>query len=61
VAIGGDDSDPDVLSGSAGNVIDGLRQFVDLGFTGFNFMPQGDDPVDQFALLANEVIPALRD
>jgi len=61
VAIGGDDSDPDVLSGSAGNVIDRLRHFVDLGFTGFNFMPESDDPVDQFALLANEVIPALRD
>jgi alkanesulfonate monooxygenase SsuD/methylene tetrahydromethanopterin reductase-like flavin-dependent oxidoreductase (luciferase family) len=54
------DSDPDVVSGSADVVVGQLAGFVELGFSTFNFMPQGPDIAEQTELLATEVIPALR-
>lgn len=56
----GTDVDPDVVSGSAESIAEQLATFVDLGFSTFNFMPQGSDPAEQVDRLATEVLPALR-
>jgi probable F420-dependent oxidoreductase len=56
----GEDEDPGVVSGSPMQVVDRLREFVRLGFTGFNFVPSGPNPRGQRELLAREVIPAVR-
>jgi probable F420-dependent oxidoreductase len=55
----GVDEESGVVSGSATQVAETLRDLVTLGFTGFNFMPAGPDPRGQRELLAREVIPAL--
>jgi probable F420-dependent oxidoreductase len=49
-----------VVSGSSGAVVEQLSGFVELGFTGFNFIPFGPDKDEQAQRLAHEVIPAVR-
>lgn len=50
-------SDPDVVAGSAVDVVEQLQAFTQLGFTGFNLMPTPD----QARAVADEVLPALRE
>ena len=57
---GGGEKRPDIVAGSPQEVAAVLADLVRLGFTGFNFMPQGPDVRAQRELLATEVIPALR-
>jgi alkanesulfonate monooxygenase SsuD/methylene tetrahydromethanopterin reductase-like flavin-dependent oxidoreductase (luciferase family) len=56
IRIGRDQHDPDLVSGSARDVVERLRDFLDLGFRGFNLIV---DP-DQVDLVAADVVPALR-
>jgi len=49
-----------VISGGADEVIERLLSLADLGFTGFNFIPSGPDQAEQRALLAGDVLPAIR-
>ena len=51
---------PDVVAGPAEAVVERLREFVGLGFSGFNFV-LGDDADEQAERLASEVIPVLRE
>ncbi len=60
IRVGERDSRPHVVSGSAGEVIDQLRGFVQLGFSVMNFIPVGPDEDGQRQRLAQDVIPALR-
>jgi probable F420-dependent oxidoreductase len=53
-------SDPGLVSGSANAVVEQLASFAKLGFTTFNFMPQGPDVAEQTELITTEIIPALR-
>ena len=46
----------DVVVGAAAEVVGRLREFTHLGFTGFNLIAAPD----QMAVIANEVLPALR-
>ena len=57
---GGGEKRPDIVAGSPQEVAAVLADLVRLGFTSFNFMPQGPDVHTQRELLATEVIPALR-
>lgn len=50
-------SDPDVVAGTAADVIEQLQAFTELGFTGFNLMPIPD----QAQAVAEQVLPALRE
>jgi alkanesulfonate monooxygenase SsuD/methylene tetrahydromethanopterin reductase-like flavin-dependent oxidoreductase (luciferase family) len=50
-----------IVSGSVDEVASRLLDFVKLGFTGFNFIPADPDDDEQLDLLANRVIPAVRD
>jgi alkanesulfonate monooxygenase SsuD/methylene tetrahydromethanopterin reductase-like flavin-dependent oxidoreductase (luciferase family) len=50
----------DVISGPAGYLVERLSQFVEIGFTSFNLMPQGEFPSTQMEQIATEVIPRLR-
>jgi alkanesulfonate monooxygenase SsuD/methylene tetrahydromethanopterin reductase-like flavin-dependent oxidoreductase (luciferase family) len=53
--------DAGVVAGSAADVLDRLREFTTLGFTGFNVMPVGPDPRAQVRAFGEEVRPALAD
>ena len=44
------------VAGSAGDIIDQLHDFTELGFTGFDLMPGRD----QIRAIAEDVVPALR-
>jgi alkanesulfonate monooxygenase SsuD/methylene tetrahydromethanopterin reductase-like flavin-dependent oxidoreductase (luciferase family) len=46
-----------VVAGSAADIIDQLRGFTELGFTGFDLMPGRD----QVRAIAEDVVPALRE
>jgi alkanesulfonate monooxygenase SsuD/methylene tetrahydromethanopterin reductase-like flavin-dependent oxidoreductase (luciferase family) len=46
--------------GSAAGIVERLREFVDLGFGGFNLMPTGEDVDRQLRLLGTDVLAALR-
>jgi len=48
------------VSGNPDEIVDRLRGFVDLGFTGFNLQPVGRDRSTDLARLASEVVPHLR-
>jgi alkanesulfonate monooxygenase SsuD/methylene tetrahydromethanopterin reductase-like flavin-dependent oxidoreductase (luciferase family) len=48
-----------VVAGSPEAVTEKLLGFVDLGFTAFNFIPQGPGQEEQAERLAREVLPAL--
>jgi alkanesulfonate monooxygenase SsuD/methylene tetrahydromethanopterin reductase-like flavin-dependent oxidoreductase (luciferase family) len=51
---------PNVVSGSADQIIDRLQGFAALGFTVINFMPSGPDPSGQTERIATEIVPVLR-
>jgi alkanesulfonate monooxygenase SsuD/methylene tetrahydromethanopterin reductase-like flavin-dependent oxidoreductase (luciferase family) len=51
----------DIISGSADAVVERLLEFADLGFGAFNLMPVGPGHDEQVELLANQVVPAVRD
>ncbi|GAA5191727.1 LLM class flavin-dependent oxidoreductase [Rugosimonospora acidiphila] len=53
-------TDPSLLSGSAERLAERLVEFVELGFTGFNFQPAGPDRDEQVDRIAHEVIPLVR-
>jgi alkanesulfonate monooxygenase SsuD/methylene tetrahydromethanopterin reductase-like flavin-dependent oxidoreductase (luciferase family) len=57
-----DDAAPDesIVSGSVDAVVERLVSFTRLGFTAFNFQPQGPGRDEQIERLAAEVIPAVR-
>jgi alkanesulfonate monooxygenase SsuD/methylene tetrahydromethanopterin reductase-like flavin-dependent oxidoreductase (luciferase family) len=52
---------PDLVAGSAQQVVGQLRDLLGLGFTGFNFNVTGPDRVANLRRLAEEVLPRLRD
>jgi probable F420-dependent oxidoreductase len=56
------DADPDasIVSGPPDMIAERLLSFVELGFTGFNFIVSGADRRDQIERLGREVIPAVR-
>ena len=58
----GDDAElaPHVVTGSATQLGERLRSFVDLGFSAMNFIPAGPGPEEQVERLAQEILPALR-
>ena len=60
VRVGDRDDDPTVVSGPPEAVAARLREFAELGFSGFNFMLAGPDADEQAEQLAAEVIPELR-
>ncbi len=60
IRIGAAADDAAIVSGSVDAVIERLLGFVELGFTGFNFCPDGPGPDEQIERLATDVIPLLR-
>jgi alkanesulfonate monooxygenase SsuD/methylene tetrahydromethanopterin reductase-like flavin-dependent oxidoreductase (luciferase family) len=54
------ETSPSVVSGPPDAVVERLLDFVELGFSAFNFMPVGPDPGEQAERLAREVVPAVR-
>ncbi len=51
---------PDAVTGSAKQVEGQLRGLLDLGFTGFNFLVSGPDPIAGMQQIAEHVLPKLR-
>jgi alkanesulfonate monooxygenase SsuD/methylene tetrahydromethanopterin reductase-like flavin-dependent oxidoreductase (luciferase family) len=51
---------PDVVTGSARQVVSQLHELVGLGFTGFNFIVSGPRQTASLQRIAEEVLPALR-
>jgi alkanesulfonate monooxygenase SsuD/methylene tetrahydromethanopterin reductase-like flavin-dependent oxidoreductase (luciferase family) len=51
---------PDVVTGSAKQVVSQLRDLLGLGFTGFNFIVSGPGRTANMQRIAEEVLPALR-
>jgi alkanesulfonate monooxygenase SsuD/methylene tetrahydromethanopterin reductase-like flavin-dependent oxidoreductase (luciferase family) len=51
---------PDVVTGSARQVVSQLHELVGLGFTGFNFIVSGPRQTASLQGIAEEVLPALR-
>lgn len=51
---------PDVVTGSATQVVSQLRDLLGLGFTGFNFMISGPDRTAAMTRIAHDVLPSLR-
>jgi alkanesulfonate monooxygenase SsuD/methylene tetrahydromethanopterin reductase-like flavin-dependent oxidoreductase (luciferase family) len=49
-------SSADTVAGSASDIVEQLQALTELGFTGFNLMPSGD----QVRAIADSVLPALR-
>jgi alkanesulfonate monooxygenase SsuD/methylene tetrahydromethanopterin reductase-like flavin-dependent oxidoreductase (luciferase family) len=61
VHLGGDvTGDAGALEGEPNRVVDGLNRFVEMGFGGFNIIPEGNDFDAQVAAIGDEVIPAVR-
>jgi len=58
----GPDAEPqqDVVTGSAKQAVSQLRDFLGLGFTGFNFLVSGPDQMATLHRIGQEVLPALR-
>ena len=50
----------DVVTGSAKQAVSQLRQFLDIGFTGFSFLVDGPDQMTTMQRITGEVLPALR-
>ncbi len=62
VHLGGDGSgDAGSVVGESKRVVEGLTHFVEMGFGGFNLVPEGDDVDSQVRALGDEVIPEIRD
>ncbi len=53
-------STDDEVAGPAEAVVERLQEFRQLGFTGFNLIVSGPDPVAQTQAIAENVLPALR-
>jgi alkanesulfonate monooxygenase SsuD/methylene tetrahydromethanopterin reductase-like flavin-dependent oxidoreductase (luciferase family) len=51
---------PDAVTGSAIQVVSQLRDFLGLGFTGFNFILSGPARTENMRRIAEQVLPALR-
>jgi alkanesulfonate monooxygenase SsuD/methylene tetrahydromethanopterin reductase-like flavin-dependent oxidoreductase (luciferase family) len=51
---------PEMVAGPPEALVARLREFSELGFSAFNFMPSGPDPSEQVERLAAEVVPLLR-
>jgi alkanesulfonate monooxygenase SsuD/methylene tetrahydromethanopterin reductase-like flavin-dependent oxidoreductase (luciferase family) len=51
---------PDLVTGPVPQVLSQLHGLLDLGFTGFSFLPMGPDREASMQHIADEVIPALR-
>lgn len=51
---------PDVVTGSAKQVVNQLRDLLGLGFTGFNFIVSGPGRTANMQRIAEEVLPVLR-
>jgi alkanesulfonate monooxygenase SsuD/methylene tetrahydromethanopterin reductase-like flavin-dependent oxidoreductase (luciferase family) len=51
---------PDAVTGPPGQVVDQLREFLGLGFTGFNFLLSGPDQTAAMQQIAEDILPALR-
>lgn len=51
---------PDVVTGSAKQVVSQLRDLLGLGFTGFNFIVSGPGRAPSMQRIAEEVLPVLR-
>jgi alkanesulfonate monooxygenase SsuD/methylene tetrahydromethanopterin reductase-like flavin-dependent oxidoreductase (luciferase family) len=51
---------PDVVTGSAKQVVSQLHELLGLGFTGFNFITSGPDRIASMQRIAEEVLPVLR-
>jgi alkanesulfonate monooxygenase SsuD/methylene tetrahydromethanopterin reductase-like flavin-dependent oxidoreductase (luciferase family) len=51
---------PDVVTGSAKQVVSQLRDLLGLGFTGFNFIVHSPDLTVNMQRIAEEVLPVLR-
>ncbi len=51
---------PDVVTGSAKQVVNQLQDLLGLGFTGFNFIVSGPGRTANMQQIAQEVLPALR-
>jgi alkanesulfonate monooxygenase SsuD/methylene tetrahydromethanopterin reductase-like flavin-dependent oxidoreductase (luciferase family) len=60
VRVGTAAGEDSVVSGTAEQVADRLREFGGLGFTAFNLQPAGPGRAEQVELLATRVIPLLR-
>ena len=60
VRIGMDGPDDAIVSGEPAEIIERLLGFVELGFSGMNFIVGGPDPAAQRERLATEVLPRLR-
>jgi alkanesulfonate monooxygenase SsuD/methylene tetrahydromethanopterin reductase-like flavin-dependent oxidoreductase (luciferase family) len=60
VRIGARDPDESVVSGEPSEIVERLLGFVELGFSGMNFIVGGPDGGEQRRRLAIEVLPALR-
>lgn len=56
----GAEARPSLVSGSIDQVVERLRGFLALGFTGLNFIPAGPDAAEDLERLAAEVLPPLR-
>ncbi|MDQ2874036.1 MAG: LLM class flavin-dependent oxidoreductase [Actinomycetota bacterium] len=54
-----DHRDADQLEGTPAKIADGLRHYIGLGFTAFNFIVHGDEQTGQVERLANEVLPVI--
>ncbi|HUY44917.1 MAG TPA: LLM class flavin-dependent oxidoreductase [Streptosporangiaceae bacterium] len=50
----------DAVTGSATQVVSQLRDLLGLGFTGFNFILSGPDPIAGMQRIAEDVLPLLR-
>lgn len=54
-----DHRDADQFEGTPARIADGLRHYVELGFTAFSFIVAGDEPAGQVERLAEEVLPVI--
>ena len=54
------EASPSMVAGPADAVIERLLRFLEIGFSGLNFIPAAPRPHEQAERLAREVIPAVR-
>ena len=58
---GRDHHDGDALVGPGAYLLERLQSFLEMGFDGFNFIVRGPDSERQHRMLAEHVVPALRE